>query len=211
MELKRWMALGLLACGCGSSSSNPTPDAGPTLGSGTLTGTTGQTLKVKDAVFGIMPFVDGVNVVVGDRTDLCSLLGLPKDSPIPGLTTVFGFGLLSVTSNSYLPVATGSTPYFPLHLIAQGGAQPTPGQWWDGAFAVATDCSPTGTYATGGTVNVTQVGSATTHLKVTLDGITFPDGGTLAGSVEAVYCAALQSQKPSCGGASLLARNPATE
>ena len=206
MMLKRWMALGLLACACGGSSSNP--DAGTPTGSGSLTGTVGQTLTVRDAVFGIMPGTNGVNVVVGDRAGLCSLL---TGTSIPGPTTVFGFGLLNVGAATFLPVATGNSAYFPLHLIGKGGGSPTTGQWWDGAYAVATNCSPTGTYATAGTINVTQVGSTTTNVKVTLTGITFPDGGTLAGNVEAVYCDALKTQSPSCGGISLLAGMPAVE
>ncbi len=42
--------------------------------------------------------------------------------------------------------------------------------------------------------------------------LTFPDGRHgLGGNVEAIYCAALQTQNPPCGGISLLARPPQTE
>ena len=209
MKLKRWMALGLLACACGSSSSNPTPDSGTPTGSGSLTGSVnGQALTVRDAVFGITPGSQNVNVVVGDRTGLCALL---TATTIPGPTTVFGFGLLNLaTPTTPAPVGLGSYNYVDLfHLPPL--TSPGAGQWWDGAFAVATNCTPTGTFATGGTVTVNQVGSTTTHLKVALNSLTFPDGGTLAGNVEAVYCSALQSQNPPCGGISLLARMPVTE
>ena len=202
MTLKRWMALGLLAAACGSSS-NPPPDAGTPAGSGTLTGTVnGQTLTVRDAVFGITPGSLNVNVVVGDRTGLCSLL---TATTIPGPTTVFGFGMLNLAT-PVTPAAVGLGTYsyvdlFHLPPLTSPGA----GQWWDGAFAVATNCAPTGTFATAGTVTVAQVGTTATHLKVVLNNLTFPDGGTLAGNVEAVYCSALQSQSPPCGGISLLA------
>jgi hypothetical protein len=173
--MKRWIALCLLACACGSSSSNPTPDAGPTLGSGTITGTVnGQGLTVKDAVFGISP----------------------------------GIGLLNLsTPTTPAAVVAGDYSYFSLfHLTNLPGA----GMWWDGAFAVATSCSPTGTFATGGTMTLTQVGSTTTHVKVTLTNIAFGTD-TLNGSVEAVYCDVLKTQSPPCGGISLLARPPAPQ
>jgi hypothetical protein len=205
--MKRWMALGLLACACGSESSNPTPDAGTPTGSGNVTGSVnGATLTVRDAVFGITPGSQNVNVVAGDRTGLCTLL---TGTTIPGPTTVFGFGLLNLsTPTTPAPVVVGDYAYFSLfHLTTLPGA----GKWWDGAFAVATNCSPTGSFATGGTVSVTQVGTTTTNLKVTLNGLTFPDGGTLGGNIEAVYCSALQTQNPPCGGISLLARPPGNE
>ena len=204
--MKRWIALCLLACACGSSSSNPTPDAGPTPGSGTITGTVnGHALTVKDAVFGISPGTNTVNVVMGDRTDLCALL---TGTTIPGPTTVFGFGLLNLsTPSTPVAVVAGDYSYFSLfHLTNLPGA----GMWWDGAFAVATSCSPTGTFATGGTMTLTQVGSTTTHVKVTLTNIAFGTD-TLNGSVEAVYCDVLKTQAPPCGGISLLARPPSPE
>ena len=166
--MKRWMALCLLACACGSSSSNPTPDAGPTLGSRTITGTVnGHALTVKDAVFGISPGTNTVNVVMGDRTDLCALL---TGTTIPGPTTVFGFGLLNLsTPTTPVAVVAGSYSSLPVPPHQPSGA----GMWWDSAFAVATTCSPTGTFATGGTMTLTQVGSTTTHVKVTLTNIAF--------------------------------------
>ncbi|HVP61821.1 MAG TPA: hypothetical protein VMT11_14755 [Myxococcaceae bacterium] len=193
--MKRWIALCLLACACGSSSGN-SPDAGPTTGSGTLTGTVnGQALTVRDAVFGITPYTDNVNVVVGDRTGLCALL---TGSTIPGPTTVFGFGLLNLTTAGN-PVAVGLGDYSYADLAHLPPlTSPGSGQWWDGAFAVATTCTPTGTYATAGKVTVTQVGSTTTNLKVTLTNITFPNG-SLNGSIEAIYCDALKTQSPPCG------------
>lgn len=204
--MKRWMALCLLACACGSSSSNPPPDAGPTPGSGTITGTVnGQALTVKDAVFGISPGTNTVNVVVGDRTGLCALLTGTK---IPGPTTVFGFGLLNLTTATTPgPVVAGDYAYFSLFNLT---SVPGAGKWWDGAFAVATSCTPTGTFATGGTMTLTQVGSTTTNVKVTLSNVTFSTG-TLNGSVEAVYCDVLKSQSPPCGAISLLAPPPSTE
>ena len=208
MKLKRWMALGLLACACGSSTSNPTPDAGRS-GSGTLDGgVNGNPLAVKDAVFGITPGSLNVNVVAGNQPGLCNLL---TGSSVPTPVTVFGFGLLNLaTPTAPVAVDVGVYSYVDLfHLPPL--TSPGAGRWWDGAFAVATNCTPTGTFATGGTINVTQVGSGNTDLKVTLNNITFPDGGTLSGSVTAVYCSALQSQNPPCGGISLLARMPVTE
>ncbi len=208
MKLKRWMALGLLACACGSSTSTPTPDAGRA-GSGTIDGgVNGNPLAVKDAVFGITPGSLNVNVVAGNQPGLCNLL---TGSTVPTPVTVFGFGLLNLaTATAPVAVDVGVYNYVDLfHLPPL--TSPGAGRWWDGAFAVATNCTPTGTFATGGTINVTQVGSGTTDLKVTLNNITFPDGGTLSGSVTAVYCSALQTQTPPCGGISLLARMPVTE
>ncbi|HSP20617.1 MAG TPA: hypothetical protein VLQ79_13955, partial [Myxococcaceae bacterium] len=101
MKLKRWMALGLLAGACGSSTSNPTPDAGRT-GSGTIDGgVNGKPLAVKDAVFGITPGSLNVNVVAGDQPGLCNLLtGSTVTTPV----TVFGFGLLNLATAT-APVA----------------------------------------------------------------------------------------------------------
>lgn len=208
MKLKRWMALGLLAAACGSSSSTPTPDAGRA-GSGTINGgVNGQPLAVKDAVFGITPGSLNVNVVVGNQPNLCNLL---TATSIPTPTTVFGFGLLNLaTPTTPTAVDVGDYSYVDLfHLPPL--TSPGAGRWWDGAFAVASNCTPTGTFATGGTIHVDQVGSGTSDLKVTLSNLTFPDGGTLSGNLTAVYCDALKTQSPPCGGISLLARMPVTE
>jgi len=205
--MRHWMVLGLLACACGSSNDG-SQDSGTPAGTGTITGTVnGHGLTVKDAVFGIAPGSFNVNVVAGDRTGLCDLL---TGTTIPGPTTVFGFGMLNLmTATTPVAVVLGDYGFADLFHLPPF-TSPGAGKWWDGAFAVATNCTPTGTFADGGTVTVTQVGSTTTHLKVTLTNITFGTD-TLNGSVEAIYCDALKVQSPPCGGISLLARPPTTE
>jgi len=211
--MKRWIALCLLACACGSSSSNPTPDAGPTPGSGSFTGTVdGHSLTVRDAVFG-NPNSGLVAIIASDQTNLCTLLG---GTTFPGGTvTVLGVAVLNTT----LPptnIVAGTYDWFDL----QGGVAPGAGLWWDGAFALPTDCNGGGEafVPTGGTINVTQLGTTSgTHLKATYINLTFErsDGGTLAGgttlngSVDAVYCANA-TVNPSCGKL-LLARPPSVE
>ena len=113
--MKRWMLLGLLACACGSSDNNGTPDAGFPTGTGTITGTVnGQQLVVRDAVFGIDAAF--MTLVMADRTHVCELLGgntLPS-----GQTVVLGLALAQL----------GRTPDFGrpdrdwrLHLVRPPG------------------------------------------------------------------------------------------
>ena len=212
--MKRWMVLGLLACACGSSDNGGgTPDSGSPAGSGSFTGTVnGHSLTVRDAVFG-NPNSGFVAVIASDRTDLCTLLG---GTTFPGGTvTVLGVAVANLT----LPptnIVAGTYGWYPLN----GGPAPqNPGLYWDGAFALPTDCNGGGEafVPTGGSINITQLGTtAGTHLKATYTNLTFglPDGGTvdggpLNGNVEAVYCPNAVAN-PSCGKL-LLARPPSVE
>jgi hypothetical protein len=210
--MKRWMLLGLLACACGSSNDGGgTPDSGTPHGTGSFTGTVnGHSLIVNDAVFGIDPYAKIVTLVASDRSNLCTLLG---NTTFPGGTvTVLGVAILNY-SNPPLPsdAVAGTYDWFPL----SAGGVPTAGMWFDGAFALPTDCNGGGEahLPTGGTVTVTQMGAADagSHLKATYTNVTF-DGGTggmLNGNVDAIYCAAA-TVNPSCGKL-LLARPPAAE
>jgi hypothetical protein len=203
--MKRWMLLGLLACACGGSDNNGTPDAGFPTGTGTITGTVnGQSLVVRDAVFGIDAAF--MTLVMADRTHVCELLGgntLPS-----GQTTVLGLALLNWVggTTNVGPIVTGDYTWFDLPGIQTGGPTPSPGHYWNGAFAIPTSCDTAiASASTGGTVTVTQVGTTTgTHLQATLTNLTF-DGGTLNGSADAVYCPNAKIN-PACGGISLLAR-----
>lgn len=212
--MKRWMVLGLLVCACGGSSGNNNnpPDSGPGAGSGSFTGTVnGHSLTVRDAVFG-NPASGLVAIIASDQTNLCTLLG---GTTFPGGTvTVLGVAVV----NANVPpsgIVAGTYNWFDL----QGGGY-GPGLWWDGAFALPTNCSGGGEayVPNGGTINITQLGTTTgTHLKATYTNLTFErsDGGTLDGgttlngSVEAVYCANAVVN-PSCGRL-LLARPPSAE
>ena len=204
--MKRWMLLGLLACACGSSDNNGTPDAGFPTGTGTITGTVnGQQLVVRDAVFGVDAAF--MTLVMADRTHVCELLGgntLPS-----GQTVVLGLALLNWVGppTSVGPIVTGEYTWFDLPGIQTGGPPPaTPGHYWNGAFAIPTSCDTAiASASTGGTVTVTQVGTTTgTHLQATLTNLIF-DGGTLNGSADAVFCPNAKIN-PTCGGISLLAR-----
>jgi len=205
--MKRWIGLCLLACACGGSNGgNGTPDSGTPHGSGSFTGTVnGHSLTVKDAVFGD-PGSALVAVVAADQSNLCALLG---GTTFPGGTvTVLGVALV----NARIPasaVVAGTYDWFNL----QGNAAPGAGLWWDGAFALPTDCNGNGEahLPNGGTVTVTQMGTTTgTTLKATYSNLTFDGGvGGLSGSVEATYCPAA-TIAPSCGRL-LLARPPGSE
>ena len=196
--MKRWMLLGLLACACGSSDNNGTPDSGQPAGTGSFTGAVnGHGLTVNDAVFGIDPNAKFVTLIASDRTSLCTLLG---GTTFPGGTvTVLGVAMVNYVN-----------PPFPSDAVAgdydwYALASPTPpgaGKWFDGAFALPTDCNGGGEAhsPTGGTITITQMGTTSgTHLKATYSNITF-DGGTLNGSVDAVYCVNAKVN-PSCGKA----------
>lgn len=210
--MKRWMVLGLLACACGSSNdgNGGTPDSGSPHGSGTFTGTVnGHALTVNDAVFG-NPNSGFVAIIASDRSDLCALLG---GTTFPGGTvTVLGVAVANLTVPPANVVA-GAYQWYPL----QGSAAPGPGLYFDGAFALPTDCNGGGEafVPSGGTVTITQLGTTSgTHLKATYSNVSFKpsDGGTanvgtLNGSVEAVYCANAVAN-PSCG--KLLLARPAS-
>ena len=213
--MKRWMLLGLLACACGGSNggNNGPPDSGPGAGSGSFTGNlNGHALTVKDAVFG-NPNSGLLAIIASDQSNLCALLG---GTTFPGGTvTVLGVAVL----NDTLPpsnVVAGAYAWYPIN----GGPAPSnPGLYWDGAFALPTDCNGGGEafVPTGGTVTITQLGTTTgTHLKATYSSLTFRqvDGGTVSGpplngTIDAVYCANAVVN-PNCGKL-LLARPASTE
>ena len=206
--MKRSMLLGLLACACGGSNgSGGTPDSGPPPGTGSFTGTVnGHSLTVNDAVFGIDPNAKFVTLIASDRTNLCTLLG---GTTFPGGTvTVLGVAMVNYVSPPIPSDAVaGDYDWFAL----QGGTAPGAGKWFDGAFALPTDCNGGGEvhFPTGGTITITQMGTTGgTHLKATYTNLTF-DGGTLNGNVDAVYCASAKVN-PSCGKP-LLYRPPASE
>jgi len=192
--MRRWMMVGLLVCACGS-------DNGGSSGPGSVSGTVGgHPLNVKDAVFSLNN--NAVTVAITDQANICSLLG---GTTLPATTTVLFLSMANfvppVTVN---PHTTGDYSYFDLN----GGNLPgSAGRYWFGGFeTVDTSCSSNVVaFATGGTVNVTQVGNSSgTHLKADLNGLQF-GSDTLNGNFEASYCAALSST--SCG--SVLARPPA--
>ncbi len=219
--MRHWMVLGLLACACGSSDNNNngtpdsgppagtdggTPDSGPPPGTGSFSGTVnGHSLTVKDAVFG-NPNSSIMAIIASDQANLCTLLG---GTTFPGGTvTVLGVAVVNLT----IPPANVVAGNYDWFSLTSG--VPSAGLWWDGAFALPTDCNGGGEahVPTGGTITITQMGTTTgTHLKATYSNLTFDGGtgGTLNGTVDAVYCANA-SINPSCGKL-LLARPPSTE
>jgi len=213
--MKRWMLLGLLACACGGSNggNGSPPDSGPGAGSGSFSGTVnGHSLTVRDAVFG-NPNSGFMAIIASDQTNLCTLLG--GDTFPGGTVTVLGVAVANLNAGAPNIVA-GIYDWFPL----QGGAAPgSPGLYFDGAFALPTNCNGGGEafVPNGGTVTITQLGTTTgTHLKATYANVSFKpsdggtaDLGTLNGSIDAVYCANA-SASPNCGRL-LLARPPSVE
>lgn len=192
--MKRWLALGLIACACGSSNGG-SPDAGgnPNPG-GSLTGTVGgHPLDVKDAVFGIDPNTKLVWVYAADRTGVCALL---SGTSLPGSTTALALVLVRVTDTAIVDYTTGDYAWIDLSTVTR---LPAPGLYWAGSFAVATSCtSSTTSDSTAGTVTVTQLGNSTgTHLKLNLTNVKFGTD-TLSGSLEASYCQTAAA--PTCGG-----------
>jgi hypothetical protein len=212
--MKRWMVLGLLACACGSSNdgNGGTPDSGTPHGSGSFTGTVnGHALTVNDAVFG-NPNSGFVAIIASDQANLCTLLG---GNTFPGGTvTVLGVAVANLTVPPANVVA-GAYQWYPL----QGSAAPAPGLYFDGAFALPTDCNGGGEafVPKGGTVTITQLGTTSgTHLKATYSNVSFKpadggttDVGTLNGTIDAVYCVNAVAN-PNCGRL-LLARPGASE
>ena len=204
--MKRWMLLGLLACACGSSDGGGTPDSGPPHGNGSFTGSVnGHTLTVKDAVFGD-PSSSLAALIVADQNNLCTLLG---GTTFPGGTvTVLGVALLNARVPAG-PIVADTYNWIDL----QGAGPIGPALWFDGAFALPTDCNGGGEdwSPDGGTITVTQVGNTTGKtLKATYTNLTFSGAtGSLSGTVEATFCAAA-SIAPSCGKP-LLARPPSVE
>jgi len=122
--------------------------------------------------------------------------------------TVLGVALVNYVNPPFPSDAVaGDYDWFGL----TSGSLPGSGKWWDGAFALPTDCNGNGEahVPTGGRITITQLGTTTgTHLKATYSNLTF-DGGTLNGNIDAVYCVNAKVN-PSCGRL-LLARPPSTE
>jgi len=195
----RWMTVALLACACGSSSGNGN-DAG--FSPGSLTGTGGMALTVKDAVFGIDPLYKDVVVIIADRTGLCGLLA---GTTLPGDTNGFGLALARWTGSAPADHTTGDYAWIDLSTLS---ASTPPGNYWSGTYeTVNSSCAVTASQDTSsGTVHVSQVGTTSgTHLKLTINSAAFGSSGTLSGNIEATYCAAVISA--SCGF--LRARSPA--
>ena len=204
--MKRWMLLCLLVCACGGSNNGGGggPDSGPPHGSGSFTGSVnGHALTVKDAVFGD-PSSSLIAIIAADQNNLCTLLG--GDTFPGGTVTVLGVAIVNARVPAS-PVVEGTYNWIDL----QGGTL-GPALWWDGAFALPTDCSGGGERwsPNGGTVTVTQMGNTTGKtLKATYSNLTFDGGtGSLSGTVEATFCAAA-TVAPHCGR--LVARPPSVE
>src|SRR5689334_11599958 len=145
--MKRWIGLCLLACACGGSNGgNGNPDSGTPHGSGSFTGTVnGHSLTVKDAVFGD-PSSSLDAIIVSDQDNLCTLLG---GTTFPGGTvTVLGIAILNARVPPG-PVVADTYAWVHLPVSDQG-------LWWDGAFALPTDCNGGGQAFSpnGGTVTV---------------------------------------------------------
>jgi len=101
------------------------------------------------------------------------------------------------------PHVTGDYAFFDLGGMTLPG---TAGRYWYGGFeSVNASClATTSTFATAGTVTVTQTGNSTgAHFKANLTNLKFGTD-TLNGNIEASYCAALANTP--CG--SLIARPP---
>ncbi len=183
--MRRWMVLGLLACACGSDSGSSGP--------GSISGTVGgQPLSVKDAVFSLED--NAVLVVISDQANMCALLG---GTTLPGTTTALYLSLANfvppATVNGHV---TGDYAFFDL-----GGMTfpTTAGRYWYGGFETVTAACTVATvsFATGGTVSVTQTGNTSgTHFKANLNGLKF-GADTLNGSIDATYCPAVSTTQ--CG------------
>ena len=203
--MKRWMLLGLLACACGGGNNGGSPDSG-THGSGSFTGSVnGHSLTVRDAVFGD-PSSSLIAIIASDQNNLCALL---EGNTFPGGTvTVLGVAIINARVPPS-PVVEGTYNWIDL----QGGGTLGPALWWDGAFALPTNCNGGGEAwaPNGGTVTVSQMGNTTGKtLKATYTNLTFDGGtGTLNGTVEATFCPGA-SIAPNCGKL-LLARPPAAQ
>ena len=204
--MKRWMLLSLLACACGGSSNNGGGTPGTPHGSGSFTGSVnGNMLTVKDAVFGD-PSSSLDAIIVSDQDNLCTLLA---GTTFPGgKVTVLGVAIVNARVPAG-PVVADTYNWIDL----QGGGTLGPSLWWDGAFALPTDCNGGGQAFSpnAGTITVTQMGNTTGKtLKATYTGLTFAGAtGTLNGTIEATFCAAA-TVAPSCGR-QLLARPPSVQ
>ena len=171
----------------------------------------GHALTVNDAVFG-NPSSGLVAIIASDQTNLCALLG---GNTFPGGTvTVLGVAVANLTVPPANIVA-GTYDWYRL----LNNTPPPPGLYFDGAFALPTDCNGGGEafQPSGGTVTITQLGTTTgTHLKATYSNVSFKpadggttDVGTLNGTIDAVYCVNAVAN-PNCGRL-LLSRPGASE
>jgi hypothetical protein len=204
--MTRRMVVALLALvACGGGSNGGTPDAGPT-GPGSMSGTIGgKPLVVKDAIFGIVSSGQAAGAVVvalADRTGLCSAVA---SSPAPtGSTVSLEFGMANVSATGLLPLDSGSYTF-----IDSSSGLGAPGRYWLlGTFQTFDGCDvipETVVEATGGTVTVTQAGTASgKNLQATFS-MSFGSDG-VSGTLNATYCAALETA--TCG--LLLRTSPGT-
>src|SRR5262249_16514626 len=147
---------------CGSNS-------GGSSGPGSVTGTVGgHSLNVKDAVFAIDS--NAVTVAITDQANTCALLA---GTTLPATTTVLFLTMANFTPPAtFNPHTPGDYPYFDSNSPPPPGSA---GRYWFGGFeTVDTTCDGNIiAFASGGTVNVTQVGNTGTHLKADLNGLHF--------------------------------------
>jgi hypothetical protein len=198
--MRRLVCLGaLVAVACGSSDGNPDGGSG---GGNSITGTVhGQALNVQDAIFTITsgtgdPFTDGlVLVAVADRSDLCTLVA--STTPPSGTATVLAMAVAKVAFTGLQPLTNGA-------YVFSADVPTSVGSFWTAAFASgtctgATQFDPSSAAA----LNVTQVGTTGgTHLKANFSNLSFGTEGTLSGTVDATYCAALNNPGNDCLGPS---------
>jgi len=185
-------ALAAVACG-GSNGGNPDGGGNPNSVSGTVNG---QPLNAQDAIFvissGDPTIPDGaVLLALTDRANACSLVS--ASTPPTGQVTILAFGLINVGLGGIQPITTG-----PYTFIT--GVPSTLGAFWRAAFAYGT-CTNFNQYdpSSASSFNVTQVGNATgTHLKGNFNTLSFGTAGSLTGTFDASYCAALNNPGNNC-------------
>src|SRR5262249_40926031 len=186
-------ALAAVACG-GSNGGNPDGGGGnPNSVSGTVNG---QPLNVQDAIFVISSgdpnIPDGAVVLaLTDRANACSLIA--STTPPTGQVTILVMVLFNIGFGGIQPITTG-----PYTFIT--GVPSTLGAFWRAAFAYGT-CSTFTRYdpSSASSFNVTQVGNASgTHLKGNFNTLSFGTAGSMSGTFDASYCAAINNPGNDC-------------
>jgi hypothetical protein len=179
--MKRLGALvGVLALVASCGSSNNGGNNGP-VGS-----VVGNSLTINDAIYALDTRLNFLFLLASDRTGLCALY--TDSNPPTGKSTVLIGGLIDFDGQNLIPPAAGTYNW----VSAQNPPTTAAGKYLFSQFLVANGCTTTTQVdATGGTVTLGAVGANTAGSHTTGSFNLKFGADSLAGNVDATYCAAL--------------------
>jgi hypothetical protein len=168
-----------LVASCGSSNNGGN--------NGPVGSVAGNSLTINDAIYALDTRLNFLFLLASDRTGLCALFS--DSNPPTGKSTVLIGGLVDFDGQSVITPVAGT-----YNWVSTQNPPTAAGKYAFSEFQVANGCTPTTQVeATGGTVTLGAVGANTAGSHTTGSFSLKFGADSLAGNLDATYCAALLS------------------